>query len=392
MRTSFHELGHASQYYKAPDNMVVRGEKDRESWANGVAYGYMRSFFPEYRWDGTSNNDYTRVVECMLKNGYSFDQIQFAFYGSSGWNSWHERMQEFGVLDNRLLALIFSAPNRWTFDMRDLIQINISGSLYKNQPVLIELKPEVGDWLTAEWEVVEGTGAQIELSTDSRLVIYFTEDGKKRIRATVTLQDGITQTWEKELDVLTRNLISAPSEVVQNYELPVMLLPQTDYPDAEVLRWSVDGGGATVTKESSTKALFRFSQPGKHTIKVTVWFSQFLPMIVYEIPVSVKVPDVSTRFTVVNRPQTFRYDTEYEAEYKGTGSIEVTRIGLNHNVFLPYFEFTTWSYAKRTSRLKFTVPGKAANFDYTLLIFYKVNGREVEDPAELVVSNHRDHI
>lgn len=393
METSFHELGHASHYYKAPDNMVFRGNKDSESWANGVAYGYMRSFFPEYRWDGTTNNDYTRVVECMLKNGYSFDQIQFAFYGSSGWNSWHERMQEFGVLDNRLLALIFSAPNTWTFDMDDVIQSSVSEMIYRNQPVLLDFIPGARGVLSADsWEVVEGTGAVIETNEDERLVIRFTEPGIKRVRATVTLREGVTKTYEKEFDVLARNLISAPSEVVQNYELPLTLLPQTDYPCAYVFRWSVDGGDATVTEESRTKAVFRFPQPGMRTLTAMVWFSQFLPMIEYEIPVSVKAADVSTLFAVVDKPTAFRYDTEYEAEYKGTGSIEVTRIGLNHNVFLPYFEFTTWSYDKRTSRLKFTVPGKAANFDYTLLIFYKVNGREVEDPAELVVSNYRDHI
>lgn len=155
--------------------------------------------------------------------------------------------------------------------------------------------------------------------------------------------------------------------------------------DEYSLRWVYGcNGGITY------KAVFRFPQPEKRIIKATVWFSQFLPAVEYEIPVSVKTPNVSTLFAVIDKPDAFRYDTEYEAEYKGMGKVEATRIELNHNPYLPYDEFTTGSYDRTTSKLKFSIPGKPVCFDYALPIFYKVNGSEAENPAELTVSNFCD--
>ena len=91
MQTTFHELGHASHYYKDAGSysaMYLFGRrKDMESWANGVSYAYTRALLgEEYEWSGTTNEEYTRLIECLLLNGFTMEQIQYDFYGSDdGW-------------------------------------------------------------------------------------------------------------------------------------------------------------------------------------------------------------------------------------------------------------------------------------------------------------------
>lgn len=84
MQTTFHELGHASHYYKDAGSysaMYLFGRrKDMESWANGVSYAYTRALLgEEYEWSGTTNEEYTRLIECLLLNGFTMEQIQYDF-------------------------------------------------------------------------------------------------------------------------------------------------------------------------------------------------------------------------------------------------------------------------------------------------------------------------
>lgn len=96
MNTMFHELGHISHHKLEPLKFIVRAlRKDGESWATGVEYAYMKSFFPEYTDPNNrgEKNKYTRVVECLLKNGFSMGDIQHGFHESGGWDSWQVEMR-----------------------------------------------------------------------------------------------------------------------------------------------------------------------------------------------------------------------------------------------------------------------------------------------------------
>ena len=153
MNTMFHELGHISHHKLEPLKFIVRAlRKDGESWATGVEYAYMKSFFPEYTDPNNrgEKNKYTRVVECLLKNGFSMGDIQHGFHESGGWDSWQVEMRRIvtgrtDMTDDEkerlceIVNIIFSHPNDAALDLRDIVEAEYE-SVGLNQ--LVRLRPQ----------------------------------------------------------------------------------------------------------------------------------------------------------------------------------------------------------------------------------------------------------
>lgn len=84
-QSTLHELGHASHHAKSSGSyysMFISRRKDMESWANGISYAYCAALMPGYEWEPNDDPNYTRLVECLLINGFTMGQIQEKFYGS----------------------------------------------------------------------------------------------------------------------------------------------------------------------------------------------------------------------------------------------------------------------------------------------------------------------
>ncbi|HJE09684.1 MAG TPA: hypothetical protein K8W12_09055 [Tidjanibacter sp.] len=396
MQTTFHELGHASHYYKDAGSysaMYLFGRrKDMESWANGVSYAYTRALLgEEYEWSGTTNEEYTRLIECLLLNGFTMEQIQYDFYGSDDWGHWQSRIRARSdkQISDRLVNLIFDNPNDYHFDMRDMTEVSDTRiRLY--QPVRLSIK-DIDKYLPATWEITEGTGATILNNNTSKFLVCFTEPGEKTLRATVELAPGIEETFDKTVTVSNTSIVSVPGTATEGYPVTVSVMDLEICPDAKVTEWSVVQGDATITPKTDRSAQYTFRQPGNMTVKLKIQFQPNGPEVEYTAPIRVQPLDVYSVFGVINAPETYAYNTTYQAKYMGTETdVEIVDVEADHRTHYPYYPFDTWSYNKSTRTLSFLIPDHPLVFDYKLIIHYKVNGVEVEEPAILIVSNFPD--
>ena len=396
MQTTFHELGHASHYYKNAGSysaMYCFGRrKDMESWANGVSYAYTRALLgEEYEWSGTTNEEYTRLIECLLLNGFTMEQIQYDFYGSDDWGHWQSRIRARSdkQISDRLVNLIFDNPNDYHFDMRDMAEVSDTRiRLY--QPVRLSIK-DIDKYLPATWEITEGTGATILNNNTSKFLVCFTEPGEKTLRATVELAPGIEETFDKTVTVSNTSIVSVPGTATEGYPVTVSVMDLEICPDAKVTEWSVVQGDATITPKPDRSAQYTFRQPGNMTVKLKIQFQPNGPEVEYTAPIRVQPLDVYSVFGVINAPETYAYNTTYQAKYMGTETdVEIVDVEADHRTHYPYYPFDTWSYNKSTRTLSFLIPDHPLVFDYKLIIHYKVNGVEVEEPAILIVSNFPD--
>lgn len=396
MQTTFHELGHASHYYKNAGSysaMYCFGRrKDMESWANGVSYAYTRALLgEEYEWSGTTNEEYTRLIECLLLNGFTMEQIQYDFYGSDDWGHWQSRIRARSdkQISDRLVNLIFDNPNDYHFDMRDMAEVSDTRiRLY--QPVRLSIK-DIDKYLPATWEITEGTGATILNNNTSKFLVCFTEPGEKTLRATVELAPGIEETFDKTVTVSNTSIVSVPGTATEGYPVTVSVMDLEICPDAKVTEWSVVQGDATITPKTDRSAQYTFRQPGNMTVKLKIQFQPNGPEVEYTAPIRVQPLDVYSVFGVINAPETYAYNTTYQAKYMGTETdVEIVDVEADHRTHYPYYPFDTWSYNKSTRTLSFLIPDHPLVFDYKLIIHYKVNGVEVEEPAILIVSNFPD--
>ena len=394
MQTTFHELGHASHYYKNAGSysaMYCFGRrKDMESWAEGVSYAYCTALMPAYEWEPSSNPNYTRLVECLLLNGFTMEQIQYDFYGSDDWGHWQSRIRARSdkQISDRLVNLIFDNPNDYHFDMRDMAEVSDTRiRLY--QPVRLSMKDQTP--FSATWEIMDGTGATILNNNTSQLLVCFTEPGEKTLRATVELAPGIEETFDKTVTVSNTSIVSVPGTATEGYPVTVSMMDLEICPDAKVTEWSVVQGDATITPKTDRSAQYTFRQPGNMTVKLKIQFQPNGPEVEYTAPIRVQPLDVYSVFGVINAPETYAYNTTYRAKYMGTETnVEIVDVEADHRTHLPYYHFDTWSYNKSTRTLSFLIPDHPLTFDYKLIIHYTVNGVEVEEPAILIVSNFPD--
>ena len=395
MQMTFHELGHASHYANSPESYLTQypvKTKNMESWANGVSYAYTRALLgEEYVWDDTTDKDYTRVIECLLQNGFTMVEIQHDYYGSNNWDHWRARTKARSdkPISDQLVDLIFDNPNDYHFDMRDMIIVTQS-TLRLFEPTVFREK-DLGIFPKVTWTITEGTGGMILNTDEHRQEMYFTEPGRKTIRATVELAPGIEKTFDQTVTVENSSIISVPETVVENYPVTVSIMDIPNCPNAKVTEWSVVPHEARITPKTDRSAQYQFMQPGKMTITVKIRFQLGMSEVECTAPINVQPLDVNSVFAVIDPPQTYAYNTNYKAKYMGTASnVEITNVEADHRTHLPYYDFDSWSYDKYNKTLTFQIPQHPLSFDYKLIIHYKVNGVEVEEPAILVVSNIKE--
>src|SRR5699024_10947820 len=146
------------------------------------------------------DDKYTRVVECLLKNGFSMGDIQHGFHESGGWDSWQIEMRRIvtgraDMTDDEkerlceIVNIIFSNRNDAALDMRDIVEESAE-KIYIHQPVRFKLNEDASklrsksDRLLSieEWEIVDSDGVEVPNQfMDNYLFVYFTKPGRKTV-------------------------------------------------------------------------------------------------------------------------------------------------------------------------------------------------------------------
>ena len=415
MNTMFHELGHISHHKLEPLKFIVRAlRKDGESWATGVEYAYMKSFFPEYTDPNNrgEKNKYTRVVECLLKNGFSMGDIQHGFHESGGWDSWQVEMRRIvtgrtDMTDDEkerlceIVNIIFSHPNDAALDLRDIVEAEYE-SVGLNQLVRLRLNEDAralssgpNPFISIEgWEIADSDGVSVPHQyTDNSLFVYFTRPGRKKIRLTANVFGG-ERVYEKELNVGSQDIVERPADPIVGREEVFKLRQTLTDAGVEVKKWA---SGANKTELLSfpsnvPNGRFRFTEKGERTVKVTVYYPTLRGTVEYEIKTLVRDPESDEIFYILNPPELFAYDTTYRAMYGVVGEkiTGIERIECDHCHYLFYLYFDdSWSFDRNSGVLSFSIPKHGTYLDYCLTIFYTVESSDDVREARLFVSNYR---
>lgn len=426
MSAMFHELGHISHNRLNSFNYSFTAHsKYGESWATGVEYAYMKSFFPEYEYThySSENKMYKHVMQCMFKSGFTMEEIQFGFNAasSSGWEGWHEAMKE-NVINRwtdrseeekarmrQFIDIIFAHPNDMTFDLRDLIEAE-TDTPYKNQVIRFKLTDDARKLSTGDtphisvvkWETV-GAGEVVvpDYYDNTYRFLYFTEAGKKTIRMTARIF-GTDIVYEKQLNVSESDIIEFPEQVVVGRKATFSLRQPLADAGVKVTKWSPGDTQTKLEWSGPQMGHFTFKEKGIRKIKAKILYPLLGSTVSYEnIEVSVEdagssgVPEVNPGsgeiFYILDRPQSFFYNTPYRAKYMPVEEeiTTVEKIEFNHYSALFYHDFDTWSFDAGTGILTFSIPTLNTYIDYILMIYYKVKNSDEIKTYPLFVSNIR---
>ena len=415
MNTMFHELGHISHHKLEPLKFIVRAlRKDGESWATGVEYAYMKSFFPEYTDPNNrgEKNKYTRVVECLLKNGFSMGDIQHGFHESGGWDSCQVEMRRIvtgrtDMTDDEkerlceIVNIIFSHPNDAALDLRDIVEAEYE-SVGLNQLVRLRLNEDAralssgpNPFISIEgWEIADSDGVSVPHQyTDNSLFVYFTRPGRKKIRLTANVFGG-ERVYEKELNVGSQDIVERPADPIVGREEVFKLRQTLTDAGVEVNKWASGDNKTELLSFPSNvpNGRFRFTEKGERTVKVTVYYPTLRGTVEYEIKTLVRDPESDEIFYILNPPELFAYDTTYRAMYGVVGEkiTGIERIECDHCHYLFYLYFDdSWSFDRNSGVLSFSIPKHGTYLDYCLTIFYTVESSDDVREARLFVSNYR---
>lgn len=402
MNTMFHELGHISHHKLEPLKFIVRAlRKDGESWATGVEYAYMKSFFPEYTDPNNrgEKNKYTRVVECLLKNGFSMGDIQHGFHESGGWDSWQVEMRRIvtgrtDMTDDEkerlceIVNIIFSHPNDAALDLRDIVEAEYE-SVGLNQLVRLRLNEDAralssgpNPFISIEgWEIADSDGVSVPHQyTDNSLFVYFTRPGRKKIRLTANVFGG-ERVYEKELNVGSQDIVERPADPIVGREEVFKLRQTLTDAGVEVKKWASGDNKTELLSFPSNvpNGRFRFTEKGERTVKVTVYYPTLRGTVEYEIKTLVRDPESDEIFYILNPPELFAYDTTYRAMYGVVGEkiTGIERIECDHCHYLFYLYFDdSWSFDRNSGVLSFSIPKHGTYLDYCLTIFYTVESSD----------------
>lgn len=418
MSTMFHELGHISHNRLNDFNYsFVAHSKYGESWATGVEYAYMQSLFPEYEYTYYSGDGdgwmYKHVVQGMLKNGFTMQEIQHGFNAaaSSGWDGWHKAMKE-NVVDKwtdrseeekaemrQIVDVIFNNPVDVTLDIRDIVEASAE-KIYIHQPVRFKLNKDASklrsksDRLLSieEWEIVDSDGVEVPHQfMDNSLFVYFTKPGRKTVRMKAKVFQT-ERTYEKTVYVRSEDIIVPETEPIVGRDIKFVLQPSLVEAQVKTQRWKSGDSKTKLVSFNTQRGTFRFDEKGERTVNVSVYYPELQESVDYAMKTLVRDPESDEIFYILNPPELFDYDTTYRAMYGVVGETitEIERIECDHCHFLFYLYFDdSWSFDKNSGVLSFSIPKHNAYMDYVLTLFYRVDNSDELKKAWLFVSNYR---
>lgn len=397
MATAFHELGHASQNYKNNADYVwafTWNRKKMESWAEGISYAFMTALFLRYEASLGAGWASTSLMECLLKNGLTLEQIQYDFFSTQKWEQWRDRIKERTdkPISSDLVHEIFAFPNMYRFDTRDMLESNVAeDKLYINQPVMLTLKPGC-DSSVEKWEVASGSGVKVLKNSNIEYCILFRNPGNKLIRATIVLPSGIRVTQEKNIQVVNENMLKLSPVIAVGQELTVSLRSFSSYPISKVNRWWADVTGMDnveirrIGPKSATYNFKKLAATRKVIAEVEYSDKIFTFKDTCSVDVKLGTEMIANPFKIIRPVGGFLYGEEYAAVYIGNGRLMDSN-KVNASIKHYYNLIDIWDFASycriADNTLYFRIPPQNMTMDF-ILKFNNVSANF------LYISNYRD--
>jgi hypothetical protein len=213
LSTTFHELGHASDY--AYSGTLIGGQNEvQETWAEGIEYAYMSSLYPNYYIDHFETDAvfYKGTIESLTWQGVSLSQLQSIFTTKTNMADCITPLVNLGV-PRVMVNYIFSNPNR-------LFRVNLANSITgDNKPPLntdtsystpsLIPNPQfnntdgnVPDGTSFNnWTITPNTYTTTSGLNNRTLNVKFTAAARYTISANYTLPDNTTFTSSKIVDL-----------------------------------------------------------------------------------------------------------------------------------------------------------------------------------------------
>lgn len=393
MEIIFHELGHVSHNIIEEFNYIFRGhQKDGESWAGGVCYAYMASYFGDDYVSGEGSSDYTNLVECLMKNGFTLSIVQDGFSRSNNWATWQTRMVSrvnSSTVEADLVNLIFQRPNVLKFNLHRQFKF-AHPIVCKNELAFITFNDGVSEDVVKIGNLRSLNAGMTEIiptdfPRDSCKVVQMKNSGTNRVE----VYSELTNRWYP-LSITVRNediFRPLPKKIVTNQQLSVDIYDELDDKNLIVGDWQPMK--FVIDNLNYCNAVFRFTTPGRYIVKALVNYNNPVSFpYTHELVVDVEDFDIDhDLFQIISPPDIFMPDVVYSAKvFPGYVISNITQINLYNNNNYGFPHFTTWNFDPASQILEFSIPRNQHElFDYTLRIF----GCGPKGYTDLLVSNFR---
>lgn len=313
LSTTFHELGHASHYRAVINTSGMNrmthyknaAEIVKESWARGVQYAYMKSIYPNNSASQLDYfGDYTAIVESLMNQGLTLQQLQSTVVGKTTWEQWRTAVKALRIIPSQIVDMLFDYP---CSVVRTNISNNvISGPVDPSLNTTVTYTVPVGSALPSGMSfaglTVSGGQYTIVSNTGGKLQIKFTSQSLFNITATYKLPDGSNYICTKSID----KSLPAPyrptfSERRWNQGGPNGMLfveVSVKYPQTGAsYEWVENGVTLTATGPSINVAPLLILNPGTITKRIkckarlngmtSEWSEELVVVIVYKDPGSI---------------------------------------------------------------------------------------------------------
>jgi len=418
LETTLHELGHASHYEMQP-GFGFKGNKLYESWANGVGYAYMSAIYDPLtacRYVEDGDEVYTHIVESLMRNGYSFAQIQEAVKHAEvgrAWASFRDNIKALKILPDAQVDVLFDNQSDVCISFNDFIK-TYSEFAYLDQFVfffldIADVREEKRDYYAiTDCEVVDDDGVEISKLSKQVVALRFTTPGEKKIRFTLRIKNKVSVIVEKDFHVDGLNFLDIPDQIYTVIRNEVSLRGETNIVEGTQLRFcgATDGSSDIIiptAAKSSLQAGMFFRNSGTKEVKFEIWY----PSIVLQsgkrrltllggftdnFTRTIEVIDLPPNmcFELLTQVSQFEYGETYKLRYlPPEPSIIINKVLLISNRFYFNIPVPEWSYNNRV--LQFTIPaGHEFPLDFRLYIEYSKVGSGEIFVAEIPVTNMPD--
>jgi hypothetical protein len=218
--TTFHELGHANHYqasllsdgglfdwinYFCANGLIV------DSWANGLRYAYMESFYPGIELSLQNHPDYTHIIESLMNQGFSLSQLENTVVNTTSVSSWRQKVKNVNSVPDAIVDMIFDNPYT---PVRVNLSNPISGSNAPaiNTNVTYSVPNDLPTGVTFNGWTTSGVGCLVIGGTSgSTLTVRFSGYTTYTLTANFTLPGNVPYSVTKTIDLTSYAPVATPT-------------------------------------------------------------------------------------------------------------------------------------------------------------------------------------
>lgn len=385
MSITFHELGHASHDEIQNGYNSRAGKKDGESWANGIEYLYMKSFFGDNYKSDDGGETYTNLTECLINNGFNITQIQDGFINSRSWVSWQGQISAkaaSALTKEKFVNFIFDNPNLTKYDLRKIITTTPKQRIYRNELGMVSFIEDPNKEDENEDAYNEHAKKRLDIFSiddirfsDADFTILESDDmskfrpfmySKQGVKTIKTHVAELDEWYETQVTIHSFDIFDTPiNNGIEGYTFSYKIQPMLDK-NSFVLDWGTPEPDGKVIDDPlnpycERSAAFYFKTAGKKRIEFELYYGGLpSPMTVkYERTVDIeKASDDNMLFNLIDPPLRFLPNTWYAAKMREDvmllGMVKAVQLVYNWNYSLPpYYENEDWTYDPLTRILRF---------------------------------------